>query len=265
MTKKKAAGAGARGAADPELTGRVALVTGAATGIGEAIAVKLYEMGAAVMIAGRDLKSVRAVAARLDPTGDRAQAVKTDVRRPREVEKMVAQTVAQFGALHLAVNNAGITGPAGVSLADYEIDDWKDVIETDLGGVFYGLKYEIPAILASGGGAIVNLSSANGAVGVAGLGPYTAAKHGIVGLTRSAALEYAAQGLRINAIGPGYVATPRMMETPPEVLAGMAAAHPMQRLATREEVAELAAFLLSERAAFTTGGFYLMDGGYTAQ
>jgi NAD(P)-dependent dehydrogenase (short-subunit alcohol dehydrogenase family) len=139
------------------------------------------------------------------------------------------------------------------------------VIGTGLTGVFLSLKAELPAMMESGGGAIVNLSSANGIVGVAGLAAYAAAKHGVVGLTRSVALECADGGIRVNCIGPGYVATPRILQAPQEVLDEMSSSHPMARLAKREEVAELTAFLLSERASFCTGGFYPIDGGYTAR
>lgn len=262
---KRPAKSSSKASSESLFADKVAIVTGAATGLGEAIAVKLYQSGAKVVLAGRDLKGVRAVAERLDDTGKRAHAVKTDVREHRAVEKMVEETVERFGGLHLAVNNAGITGPSDVAVADYEVDLWNDVIATDLSGVFFGLKYEIPAILESGGGAIVNLSSANGIVGVAGLAPYTAAKHGIIGLTRAAALEYADKGIRINVIGPGYVDTPRMREAPEEMRAQMAESHPMKRLARREEVADLVEFLLSDKASFTTGSFYTMDGGYTAR
>lgn len=250
---------------DGQFAGKIALVTGAGTGLGEAIAEKLFELGATVVLAGRDLKDVRAVAERLDESGKRAFPVKMDVRKHKDVEKAVNEIVNRFGALHLAVNNAGITGAHDTNVPDYDVEMWNDVIATDLNGVFFGMKYEIPAIIESGGGAIVNMSSANGIVGVAGLSAYTAAKHAIVGLTRSAALEYADKGIRINAIGPGYVSTPRTREAPAALLKQMAESHPMKRLATRAEVAEVAAFLLSEKASFTTGSFYLSDGGYTAQ
>jgi NAD(P)-dependent dehydrogenase (short-subunit alcohol dehydrogenase family) len=250
---------------EPLFAGKVAIVTGASTGIGEAIAAKLFQMGASVALVSRNLKEVDAVAARLDEKGARTHAIEADIRDYKAVEKMIKETVKRFGGLHLAVNNAGITGPHEVTTADYEIEQWNDVIATDLSGTFFCLKYEIPAILKSGGGAIVNLSSANGIVGVAGISAYTAAKHGIIGLTQSAALEYAAQGIRINAIGPGYVDTPNMKKLPKKDRQMMAELHPMKRLATREEVAETAAFLLSEKSSFTTGSFYLMDGGYTAR
>ncbi len=249
----------------PDFTGKVAIVTGATAGIGEAVAGELFLRGAAVVIAGRDEGKAHAVALGLDPTGERAVPCRCDVRDWRSVQGLVETTLARFGALQLAVNNAGITGPAGLALPDCPVEAWEDVIATDLSGVFYGLKFEIPAILRSGGGAIVNMSSANGMVGLPGMAAYTAAKHGIVGLTRSAALEYADRGLRINAVGPGYVDTPRMRETPPELLSRFAAAHPMGRLASREEVARLISFLLSDDSGFSTGGVYPVDGGYTAQ
>lgn len=248
-----------------DFAGKVAIVTGATTGLGETIAAELFRRGASVVVAARNEEQAREVARGLDPSGGRAQACRVDVRDHGSVRDMVEATLDRFKGLHLAVNNAGITGPGGVSIPDSDIADWSDVIATDLSGVFFCLKYEIPAIIRSGGGAIVNMSSANGVVGLAGLGPYTAAKHGVIGLTRTAALEFAGKGVRVNAVGPGYVDTPRMRETPPEVLEMFAAAHPMGRLARREEVARLVAFLLSDESSFTTGAFYPMDGGYTAQ
>jgi NAD(P)-dependent dehydrogenase (short-subunit alcohol dehydrogenase family) len=248
-----------------DFNGKVAIVTGASTGLGETIAEELFKRGANVVMAARHEKQLVDVANRLDPTGKHVYAVKADVRDYNSVKNLIDATMKRFGALHFAVNNAGITGPAGTAVPDYEISDWNDVISTDLTGVFHCLKYEIPAISSSGGGAIVNMSSANGVVGVAGQAAYTAAKHGIIGLTRSAALEFADKGIRINAVGPGYVNTPRIREMPEEVLSRFASLHPMGRMAERSEIASFVAFLLSDQSSFSTGGFYPIDGGYTVR
>jgi NAD(P)-dependent dehydrogenase (short-subunit alcohol dehydrogenase family) len=165
----------------------------------------------------------------------------------------------------MAVNNAFVTGPAGVPVQDIEVDTWQEVIETDLKGVFYSMKYEIPEILATGSGAIINMSSANGLVGLAGMAAYTAAKYGIIGSTRSTALQLSQSNIRVCAVAPGYAATLRIMAAWKEVTDWMASLHPMKRLATGEEVADLVAYLLSERAAFMTGSVHPIDGGYTAQ
>lgn len=244
---------------------KVAIVTGGTDGIGETIAETLHARGATVVIAARDPQRTRRKAQALDPSGASSLGFVCDVADCGQVSKLVGETVARFGALHIAVNNAGIVGPGGTTIPDSTVEDWNAVIATCLSGVFHCLKYEIPEMLRAGGGSIVNLSAANGVVGVAGIGPYAAAKHGVLGLTRLAALECATRGVRINAVGPGFVDTPKMRATPAEMLGAMRAAHPMGRMATRKEVANLVAFLLSDESGFSTGGFYPADGGYTAQ
>lgn len=250
---------------EQEFKGKAALVTGAATGNGEAIARRLFQGGASVILAGHNKKDLEALARDMDKTGKNCIGFEADVRDLKAMQDAVAVAIKTFGGLHLAVNNAGKTGPAETLIADLAPEDWEDVISTNLTGMYTSLKAELPAILKSKGGAIVNLSSGNGVVGVAGLAAYTTTKHGVIGLTKSVALEYADKNIRVNCIGPGYVATPRIKEMGEEALEAMGQLHPMGRLATREEVAEFTAFLLSDRASFCTGGFYPLDGGYTAR
>lgn len=248
----------------PSLAGRVALVTGGGSGIGAATCALLASQGAAVCVVDFDRAGADAVAQAIQARGGIAMAVAADVRNPDAVEAAVDQAVQAWGGLHLAVNNAGVPSPQA-AVADAALADWQRVIDINLTGVFLSLRAEIPAILASGGGAIVNLSSILGVRGMAGRAPYAATKHGVVGLTKSAALDYADRGIRINAVAPGYVETPLLKDRDASVKAALAAQHPLQRLAQPEEIAQTIAFLLSPQASFITGQTYLVDGGYAAQ
>ncbi|MEU2344977.1 SDR family NAD(P)-dependent oxidoreductase [Streptomyces sp. NPDC013082] len=248
---------------EAEFAGKVALVTGGASGIGLALSRRLAASGAAVVVADHNEESARKAAAELEATGARAAAVALDVTDPASVEAGVRFVVDTFGGLHLAVNNGGIGGPS-LPTGEYGIEDWNRVVATNLSGVFYSMRYELPAILAAGGGAVVNISSILGTNGFAGSPAYAAAKHGVVGLTKSAALEYAAQNVRINAVGPGFIDTPLLRDTDGPARDHLVSLHPAGRLGTSEEVAELTAFLLSDRASFIHGSYHLVDGGYSA-
>ncbi len=247
------------------LKGKIALVTGASTGVGEGIAQYLYECGAKVIITGRHKETLETTASKIDQSKKDVIPIVMDVTDHKSVSAVISQIEKQYGGLHYLVNNAGITGSHGVLIEDYALDEWDAVMATDVTGTFYGLKYGIPAIIRSGGGAIVNLSACNGITGIAGIAPYTAAKHAVLGLTRATALEYAQKGVRVNAIGPGYVATPNILLLPQEIQSWMASTHPMGRLAKCEEIAKTVGFLLSDDSSFITGAFIPIDGGYTAQ
>lgn len=248
------------------LKNKVALVTGASSGIGRAVALAWAREGAKVVVSDLNIKGGEETAEGVRAAGGDAFFVAADVGKPEDGEALVAQTIARYGRLDMACNNAGITGPQAAT-ADYPLDGWAEVINVNLSGVFYGMKYQIPAMLAHGGGSIINMASILGAVAFAGASAYSAAKHGVLGLTQAAALEYSAQGVRINAVGPGFIHTPMIsgLEEDPAVNAMLVAAHPIGRLGRAEEVAELVVWLSSDKASFVTGGYYPVDGGYLAR
>lgn len=247
-----------------EFEQKTAMVTGAGSGIGAEIARRLGANGARVVVADVNEAAAQDIASAIEKDGGTALSVHQDVSDPESVRQSVEFALERFRSLDLAVNNAGIGG-AQAPVAEYGLDDWDKVIAINLSGVFYGLKYQLPALLRSGGGSIVNLASILGSVGSANSAAYVAAKHAVVGLTKTAALEYAAQGVRVNAIGPGYIDTPLLNNLDRTVYDGLVDLHPIGRLGRAEEVAELALFLLSDRASFITGSYHLVDGGYTAQ
>lgn len=244
--------------------GKTALVTGAGSGIGAAIALALAKAGARVAVQDIALDKALAVAATITAAGGAALALAGDVSVAAEVEGLVAKTVAWGGGLHLLVNNAGIGGPSAPT-GDYPLDGWDKVIGVNLNGVFYGLRFGIPAMLAAGGGAIVNIASILGSVGFANAPAYVAAKHAVVGLTKNAGMEYATQGIRVNAIGPAFIDTPLLAGFDEAARNWLISLHPAGRMGTSEEVAALTLFLLSDQASFITGSYHLVDGGYTAK
>ena len=248
------------------LQNKTALVSGAGSGIGRAVALAYAREGARVIAAdisehgGRETVDLigRAV------PGAEVVFVRADAALPEDHEKLVRSAVERFGGLHVACNNAGIGGELS-PVAELSVEGWRKVIEVNLSGVFYAMRAQIPRMVDAGGGAIVNMASVLGQVGTRSAAGYVAAKHGIVGLTRTAALEYAPQGVRVNAVGPGYIDTPLLDSLPPEARAGLVALHPLGRLGRAEEVAELVVWLSGEGASFVTGAYYAVDGGYLAQ
>jgi NAD(P)-dependent dehydrogenase (short-subunit alcohol dehydrogenase family) len=249
----------------PDFTGQTALVTGAASGIGTAVALELAEHGATVIVSDQDEQGCKQVVNTILDSGRKALPFAADVSDAQAMEALVAFAEAKAGALHLAVNNAGIGG-AQAPVGEYPLDAWDQVIRVNLNGVFYGMRYQIPAMERAGGGAIVNMASILGSVGFANSSAYVASKHALLGLTKTAAIEYAQKGIRINAVGPAFIQTPLLTDNlSQDMLDGLAGLHPMGRIGTPEEVSALTCFLLSARASFITGSYHLVDGGYTGQ
>jgi NAD(P)-dependent dehydrogenase (short-subunit alcohol dehydrogenase family) len=246
------------------LQGKVAIVTGASRGIGATTARVFADRGATVMLAARDEKALVRIAEAIEAGGGRALVVPTDVNDVASVARLVDRAMEEFGRLDAAVNNAGGGHPL-VPLADLDPEEFDHIVGVNLRGVFLSMKYEIPAMLEAGGGAIVNMSSTVGLRGWQGLGAYVAAKHGVIGLTESGALDYADRGIRINAIAAGSILTDRIAALPEEQRAPIAKAIPMHRIGLPDEVAATAAWLCSEEAAFVTGAVVSVDGGQLAR
>ena len=245
---------------------KVALVTGASSGIGRATALMLARGDAKIVVSDLNRDGGEETVKLLREQGGDAHFVLSDVSVPADAQSLVAQTLAHYGRLDIAVNNAGIGGLT-VPTAEYPDEAWQKVININLSGVFYGMKHQIPAMLMGGGGAIVNIASILGVVGFATAPAYTAAKHGVVGLTQVSALEYSSQGLRINAVGPGFIHTPMISKFEADKASNdmLVAAHPIGRIGRAEEVAELVSWLASDKASFVTGAYYPVDGGYLAR
>ena len=247
------------------LAGKVAFVTGGGTGIGRAAALAFAREGAAVAVAGRSEGPLRETVRLIEEAGGRALAVRCDVSREEDVKAALGRTVEAFGRLDCAFNNAGVEQKPAPA-AELDAEEWDRVVGTDLRGVFLCMKHEIPLMLEHGGGAIVSTSSGAGIVGIRGNMAYTAAKHGVVGMTKAAALDYAASGIRVNAVCPGYIDTSmmdRFTGGTPEGRAKVTAEEPIGRVGEPEEIAAAALWLCSDAAAFVVGHAMVVDGGQT--
>src|SRR6195952_1051852 len=251
------------------LEGKVALVTGGASGIGQATAVVMAREGAVVAVADRAEADAAATVALITAAGGQAIAIGGDVTRESDVAAMVARTVSAFGRIDCAFNNAGIApravGPAGQRLHELSQEAFDRMLAVNLTGVFLCLKHEVAQMLAQGGGgAIVNTASIAGLIGLATSGHYVAAKHGVVGLTKTAAIEYAKDGIRVNCVNPGYITTPMTEEVVQTRFEAVMAKVPMNRMGGPEEIAEAVVWMCSDKASFMTGASQVVDGGYFA-
>lgn len=246
------------------LQGKVALVTGAGSGIGRAVAIAYAAAGAKVVVSDINQEGGDETVGAIRSAGGDAIFVMANTSLPADNEALVAATVQHYGALHIACNNAGVGAPPA-DIGEYAIENWDKVIGINLSGVFYGMRYQLPAMLAAGGGAIVNMASILGQVATRQNSAYVAAKHGVVGLTKAAALEYATRGIRVNSVGPGYIDTPAVRRMSDEARAPLVAQHPLGRLGEADEVAALVVWLSSDQASFVTASYYPVDGGLLAQ
>ena len=249
-----------------DLEGKVALVTGATSGIGRAVAQALAIEGAHVVVSGRSEVDGADVLADIAKLGGEARFVRADVAVEADVQRLVAETVAAFGRLDLACNSAGIGIPGAITGAE-EID-YRRLFDTNLWGVAVSMKYEVAAMIESGAGAIVNVSSIAGRIGIAKAPLYTASKHAVEGLTKAVALDYARRNIRVNAVAPAYIATPmveRMVGSSGDQRDDLASQHPIGRLGRPDEIAAAVTFLLSDASSFITGESLMVDGGWVAR
>ena len=247
-----------------DMGGKVAVITGAGTGIGRATAVAFARAGARVVGAGIDGDRGEETMRLVREAGGEGLFVEADVTRADQVERMVGEAIDRYERLDYAFNNAGIAGESGPA-ADISEEGWRRVIDVNLTGVWLCMKYEIPRMLEQGGGAIVNCSSVLGLVALANSAPYVASKHALVGLTKSAAIDYAAQGIRINAINPGWIRTPmidRAIGESDEALAPLVQLEPIGRVGRPEEIGKAVVWLCSDQASFVTGSTIVVDGGW---
>ena len=250
---------------EKDLKGKIAVVTGAGSGIGEAAALLYAAHGAKVVVSDINERKGNEVVEKIKKNSGEAIFIKTDVSDAVQCKGLVDETVRQFGHVDICFNNAGISGESN-PVGDMSLEGWNKMIATNLSSVFYCMKYQITQMMKQGGGAIVNNSSILGSVGFAGAAAYVAAKHGVIGLTETSAIEYSKNGIRINAIGPGFINTPLLSDAGIDEAGKKALIHlhPIGRLGEPNEVAELVIWLSSDKASFVTGSYYPIDGGYLA-
>ncbi|NEN24721.1 SDR family oxidoreductase [Cryomorpha ignava] len=247
------------------LKDKVSVITGGGSGIGEHTALLFAENGSKIVITDINEDHGKAVLEKVKKKGVEGIFVKADSSKPEDSKRTIEEAVKAFGKVDIAVNNAGIGGPQQPT-GEYDIEAWDKVISVNLSGVFYGMRYQIPQMLKNGGGSIINVASILAKVGFAQSVAYVAAKHGVIGLTQNGALEYASKGIRVNAVGPGFIRTPliddNMSKEQQEQLISL---HPIGRLGKPEEVAELFLWLAGDKSKFVNGSYYTIDGGYLAQ
>jgi NAD(P)-dependent dehydrogenase (short-subunit alcohol dehydrogenase family) len=246
------------------LKDKVALVTGGAAGIGRTIAIVFAKEGAKVIVTDYNDEEGEKTVEMIKLDGGQAIYQHLDVTNPENHETVVAAACKEFGRLDIACNNAGISGEFRLT-AEHTPETWQKVIDINLTGVFYGVRAQIPAMLNNGGGSIVNIASILGQVGLEEISPYVAAKHGVVGLTKNVALEYGSKGIRCNSVGPAFIKTTLVNNLPKDVRSQLESMHALGRMGETEEVANLAAWLSSDRASFITGNYYAVDGGYLSR